>query len=82
MKWIGSASVAFWTFVIGFLVLTAGAMIIGAFNPFEIVWMTVLIIALLVGLIVYMLAVRHALQDRQHPDLARKVHSLRERRGF
>jgi hypothetical protein len=82
MRWIGSATVALWTFVIGILVLLAGAMIVGAFNPFEVAWLTVLIAVMVIGLVAYMVAVRHALGDHQHPDLARKVHGMRERRGF
>jgi hypothetical protein len=82
MRWIGSASVALWTLVIGILVLMAGLMIVGAFNPFATTWLAIVVVAMLVGLIAYMLAVRHALADHHHPDLARKVHSMRERRGF
>lgn len=82
MRWIGSASVAFWTLVIGILVLLGGLTIVGGFDPFATAWLTAVIAAMIVGLIIYMLAVRHALRDHTNADLARQVHSMRERRGF
>lgn len=85
MKLFQGLSSLFWLAVLGFLALYVYGLVMGAFSPGELIGFTALAIAATVGLAIHQLRVRHAMEARDDPahnDVARRMHSRRESRGF
>ncbi len=82
MKVIGSITGVFWTLCLGAVALFVFFWATGLFSPQEVLWLSVVVGVLGVLSLIHFLRVRRALGDPRHSDLARTVHSMRERRGF
>lgn len=85
MRFLQGLSSFFWLAVLGFLGLYLYGLVMGAFSPGELVGFTALAIAATLGLAIHELRMRHALRtrgDASHDEVARRVHSRRETRGF
>lgn len=82
MKVIGSIAGVFWTLSLGAMVLFVFFWATGLFSPAEVLWLSMAIAVLAVLSLIHFLRVRRALGDPRHTELARTVHSMRERRGF
>jgi hypothetical protein len=82
MKVIGNVAGVFWTLCLGAVALFVFFWATGLFSPAEVLWLSVIVGVLGVLSLIHFLRVRRALGDPRHTDLARTVHSMRERRGF
>jgi membrane protein implicated in regulation of membrane protease activity len=82
VKVIGSITGVFWTLCLGAVALFVFFWATGLFSPTEVLWLSIVVGALAVLSLIHFLRVRRALGDPRHSDLARTVHSMRERRGF
>jgi fatty acid desaturase len=76
-RMLSTMSATFWILVLALIVLFAFFVALGAFNPSEVVWLTLGVAALAV------LCAAHAVWDSRHRD-GRDAASIRnrERRGF
>ncbi len=72
----------FWVLCLGAVVLYAFFAVLGAFDPGEVMWLTISVGILALLCMVHFWRIRHALDDGRHDELARSVHAMRERRGF
>jgi len=79
---VGRLSNLFWVLVIGAVVLYAFFAVMGAISFTDLVWLTALIGVLGILAVVHFIRLRRALSDHEHDEMARKLHSWRERRGF
>jgi hypothetical protein len=79
---VGRLSNLFWVLVIGAAVLYCFFVVLGAISFTDLVWLTALIGVLGILAVVHFIRVRRALSDHRHDEMARKLHSWRERRGF
>lgn len=73
---------ALWGVALGAIALWGFFLVMGAISPSDPTWLTALMAALAVLAVVHFVHVRRMLADHEHGDLARRVHMLRERRGF
>jgi len=82
MRALGTGLGVFWILSVGAVALFAFFAVLGAFDPGEVMWLTIAVGALGTAAVVHFIHVRHALDDGRHEELARTVHAMRERRGF
>lgn len=82
MRVLGTGMSVFWVLCLGAVVLYAFFGVLGAFDPGEVMWLTIAVAALGVASIAHFIHVRHALAAGQDDELSRSVHAMRERRGF
>jgi hypothetical protein len=82
MKAIGTGFGIFWTLCLGAIALFAFFAALGAFDPGEVLWLTIAVAALAVLCVLHFWRVRRAIDDGRHAELARSVHAMREQRGF
>ena len=82
MRAISAGLGVFWVVCVGVVVLFAFFAVLGAFDPGEVMWLTITVAALGAAALVHFVHVRRALDDGRHDELARTVHAMRERRGF
>jgi hypothetical protein len=82
MKVIGTIAGVFWTICLGAVALFVFFSATGAVSPAEVLWLTVGVGVIAALALVHFVHVRRALDDRRHGELARRVHAMRERRGF
>jgi hypothetical protein len=88
MRRIGSALIAgaavlwgvFWALAIGVIVLWGFFLVFGAFTLADPVWLTLAMGVLVALAALHFAHVRKAIDDDQ--ELARRMHMMRERRGF
>jgi membrane protein implicated in regulation of membrane protease activity len=73
---------AFWGIAVGVIALWAFFLLMGAISASDPLWLTIAMCVLAVLATIHFVHVRRMLSDRDHSDLARRVHMLRERRGF
>ena len=73
---------AFWILALGLVALWAFFLVMGATSIGDPLWVTLVMGALAIASIVHFVHVRRMLADHAHDDVARRVHMLRERRGF
>jgi membrane protein YdbS with pleckstrin-like domain len=73
---------ALWIIALGLVVLWAFFLVMGAVSLGDPVWVTVVMGTLAVLAAIHFVHVRRLLGDHAHDDIARRVHMLRERRGF
>ena len=73
---------AFWGIAPGLIVLWAFFLLMGAISVGDPAWLSATMGVLGVLAAIHFAHVRRALADHEHSDLARRVHMLRERRGF
>jgi uncharacterized membrane protein len=79
---LSNLSRAFWTLVVGAVVLYAFFALMGALTPADHVLPTAIVAVLIVLLGVHLIRVRHAMQKHSNEAEMRELHKLRERRGF
>jgi hypothetical protein len=72
----------FWAIALGLIALWAFFLVMGAVSVGDPAWLTVSMGVLAALAAIHFAHVRRALADHEHSDLARRVHMLRERRGF
>ena len=82
MNALRAATNAFWVAVLGAVILFFFFTVTGALEPSEVGWLTGVVAVLAVIAIVHFAHVRHALAKSGDNELARKVHAMREHRGF
>ena len=82
METVGRLSNVLWVLVIGAVVLYAFFAVMGAISFTDLVWLTALIGVLGILAVVHFIRLRRALSDHERDEMARKLHSWRERRGF
>jgi hypothetical protein len=82
VKLIGSIAGVFWTLCLGAVVLFVFFWATGLFSPAEVLWLTWLVGVIAAVSLIHFIRVRRALSDHRHSEMARKVHAMRERRGF
>jgi fatty acid desaturase len=82
VKVVGRIAGVFWTLCLGALALFVFFWATGLFSPAEVLWLSVLVGVIAVLSLMHFLRVHRALGDHRHSDLARRVHAMRERRGF
>jgi divalent metal cation (Fe/Co/Zn/Cd) transporter len=82
MKVIGNIAGVFWAICLGAVALFVFFSATGAISPTEVLWLTVGVGVIGMLALIHFLHVRRALGDHRHNDLARRVHAMRERRGF
>jgi tetrahydromethanopterin S-methyltransferase subunit C len=75
------ATNALWVLVLGAITLFCFFAAIGAFNPGDVAWLTVAVGVLAVLAAIHFIRIRHVL-DEHAGELARRVHAMRETRGF
>jgi hypothetical protein len=56
--------------------------VLGLFSPDDVLWLSLGVAALAIGVLAHSLWVRHAMDTHGNRDLFRSVNHLRERRGF
>ena len=74
----------FWALSLGLIALFAFFAALGLVALGDVVWLTVIVVALALMSTIHFIRVRRALghSDHRHDELARSVHAMRERRGF
>jgi hypothetical protein len=82
MKVVGNIAGVFWTICLGAVALLVFFAATGAISPTEVLWLTIAVGAIALLALVHFVHVRHALDDPRHGDLARRIHAMRETRGF
>lgn len=82
MRALSAGLSMFWVAAVGAVALFAFFAVLGAFDPGEVMWLTITVAALAAASLAHFIHVRHALDDGKHDELARSVHAMRERRGF
>ena len=82
MRALAAGLGVFWVVAVGLVVLYVFFAVLGAFDPGEVMWLTITVGALSAAALAHFIHVRHALDDGRHDELARSVHAMRERRGF
>ncbi len=82
MKAIGTGFGVFWTLCLGAVAMFLFFAMLGAFDPGEVMWLTIAVGVLAVISALHFWHVRRALDDGRHDELARSVHAMREQRGF
>ena len=82
MKVVGNIAGVFWTIGLGAVALFVFFSATGAISPTEVLWLTVAVGVIALLALVHFVHVRRALDDPRHSDLARRVHAMRETRGF
>jgi hypothetical protein len=78
-------STLLWLVGLGVLGLYVWALVVGFFDPAEMIALTVAVAIFCVAFAVHSVHVRRAMQDHGHPahdELMRSLHYYRERRGF
>jgi hypothetical protein len=70
------------TLAIGIVSLYAFFIALGAIGPGDVVWLTVLVVILAIGILVHMALVRRALHEGGPNPTRRALNAMRERRGF
>jgi uncharacterized membrane protein len=73
---------AFWTLVVGAIVLYAFFVAMGALSPTDLFWLTGLMLVLAVLLLVHLARMHRLMSEHGHDEQMREVHKWRERRGF
>lgn len=73
---------AFWAVCLGAIGLYVFFLAIGAVAADDVVWMSIAAGVLAIVAVLHFEHVRRALGDHEHDELARKVHGMREHRGF
>jgi hypothetical protein len=79
---LGRISGVLWALGLGGVALFVFFAAIGTISPGEVKWITAGVIAIAAASLAHFIHVRHALADPRHGELARRVHSMREHRGF
>jgi hypothetical protein len=82
MNAIGTAAGVFWATCLGVVGLFAFFSATGAISPGDVGWLTAGVGVVAAVCLVHFLRVRRALADHRHGELARRVHAMRETRGF
>lgn len=82
MKALGTGFGVFWVLCLGAITLFVFFAALQAFDPRDVMWLTIAVGALAVLALAHFIHVRHAMDDGRHDELARTVHAMRERRGF
>jgi uncharacterized membrane protein (DUF485 family) len=85
MRSIGWVSTALLLLALGFVVLFAYQVVMGAVGPAEVVLVTIAAAVLATAFVIHQVRVHRALHDhghRDHAELMRGLHVHRERRGF
>lgn len=82
MRMLGNITGVFWTICLGAVALFVFFSATGAISPTEVLWLTAVVGVIALVSLVHFVHVRRALDDPRHGDLARRVHAMREHRGF
>jgi hypothetical protein len=82
MRALSAGLGVFWVLCLGAVVLYAFFAVLGAFDPGEVMWLTIAVGVLGLACVIHFIRIRRALGDGRHEDLARRVHAMRETRGF
>jgi heme exporter protein D len=82
LKTVGLVTSLFWILTLGAIALFAFFAALGSFSPGEVAWLSVAVGILAIAALIHFLRVRRALGDHRHDELARRVHAMREHRGF
>lgn len=82
VEWATGLRNAFWIVSLGLVAMWAFFLVMGAFEPNDPLWVTIVIGVLGIATLVHFVHMRRMLADHEHHDVARSVHRLRERRGF
>jgi hypothetical protein len=74
----------FWALCVGMVGLFAFFAVMGGFAPGDVLWLTLIIVALGALFVIHQMRVRHELSehDDQDDEMLRQVQKIRERRGF
>lgn len=82
MRAITAGTAVFWVLCLGAIAMFAFFAALGAFDPGEVMWLTITMGVLALLSFVHFVRVRRALDGGANLELARTVHAMRERRGF
>jgi len=82
MKAIGIITGLFWATCVGVITMFAFFTATGGISPREVKWLTAVVGVLALLSVIHFVRVRRALDDHRHTELARRVHAMRETRGF
>ena len=82
MKALATGAGICWTLCLGGIAIFGFFAALGAFDPGEVMWLTVTVGAVGVLSMVHFVRVRHALDSGRDKELARAIHAMREQRGF
>jgi hypothetical protein len=71
-----------WALCVGAVALFAFLVVMGAFSPGDVLWLTLTVAALGAMFVIHQVRVTHELHEHRGDSMTREVQRIRERRGF